>query len=472
MPDGDVRTANLQTFFQIVSDFENAGPKDLSRLLEFIDAAEQRGFISAGNERGSDGVTIMSIHKSKGLEFPVVFLCGLSRGFNMESTHAQVLCDKELGLGLGCFDAKLRVRYPSLAKVAISRKITRESISEELRVLYVAMTRARDRLIMTYAGRNLQKQLTEIAMRLDMSDPTLLALEADCPGAWVLQTALCRTEAGAFFALGGKPNCSRVTDIPWKIHVISEVTDSQAYVVGEETAQTSISREIYERISAILEFQYKNAEATKIPSKLTATQLKGRVLDTEISEGTASNTVVDFRRAGTDARLTGREYGNAIHAVMQYIRFSACSDLVSMKQDIQRMVTEQLISPEQAAAVDCGMLLKFFGSPLGMQLQSSNHVLREFKFSLLDDAAKYFPGAAGERVLLQGVVDCAMIEEDGITVLDFKTDRVTADTVMVAADKYKAQVTAYADALERIYNMPVKSAKLYFFALDQFVDII
>lgn len=472
MADGDVRLRNLQTFFQIISDYEASGPKDLSRLLEFLDAAEQKGFTSAGNEQSGDGVTIMSIHKSKGLEFPVVFLCGLSRGFNMESTHAQVLCDKDLGLGLGCFDARLRVRYPNIAKLAISKKIMQESISEEMRVLYVAMTRARDRLIMTYAERKLQDRLTEIAMRLDMSDPALLAVEADCPGAWVLQTALCRTEAGAFFALSGKPDCSRVSEIPWLIQVVSDIQDSSAYMQDDAPAQIGISREMYDKFSNALCFQYPNTEATKIPSKLTATQLKGRVLDLEISEGTAGYKLADFRRAGSTAKLTGTAYGNAIHTIMQYISFASCGDITAVQADIGRMVTEQLISPEIAAAVDSEMLLRFFQTPIGQKLQTSEHVLREFKFSLLDDASKYYIGAAGECVLLQGVVDCAIIEEDGITVLDFKTDRVTADTLSMTADKYRAQVKAYAHALQRIYQIPVKSAKLYFFAINAFVDVI
>jgi len=390
----------------------------------------------------------------------------------MESARAQVLCDKELGLGLGCFDAKLRVRYPSLAKLAISRKLTRESISEELRVLYVAMTRARDRLIMTYAGRNLQRQLTEIAMRLDMSDPSLLALEADCPGAWILQTALCRTEAGAFFALSGHPGCSRVSDIPWEIQVVSGNADNNVNACDEDIVPMGISREIYEKFFDALHFQYENADSTIIPSKLTATQLKGRNLDAEISEGTAGKGAVDFRKAGMMTRECGKDYGNAIHTVMQYVQFSVCCDLESIEQDLERMVSEQLISPEQAAVVDRESLLKFFNSSIGIKLRNSTNVLREFKFSLLDDASKYYPAAAGERVLLQGVVDCAIIEDDGITVLDFKTDKVSPDTLPDVAVKYNAQVTAYADALQRIYGMPVKSAKLYFFALNRFVDVI
>mgnify|MGYP003302525327 CR=1 FL=1 len=168
----------------------------------------------------------------------------------------------------------------------------------------------------------------------------------------------------------------------------------------------------------------------------------------------------------------GKDYGNAIHAVMQYIRFSACSALDDIKADVQRMVAEQLISPEQAEAVDCESLFRFFSTSLGLKLQCSKQVLREFKFSLLDDASKYYADATEERVLLQGVVDCAIIDDDGIIVIDFKTDRLTDDTVCETADKYKAQVNAYAEALRRIYNMPVKSVKLYFFAINRFVDVI
>ena len=472
MDDGDVKLANLQTFFQLVSDYEAAGPRDLSRLLEYLDAAEEKGFIGTGSEQNGDGVTIMSIHKSKGLEFPVVFLCGLSRGFNMESAREQVLCHKELGLGLVCFDSKLRVRYPNIGKLAIGKKIMRESLSEELRILYVAMTRARDRLIMTFAERKLQDRLTEIAMRLDMCNPTLLALEADCPGVWVLQTALRRTEAGSFFALCGKPDCSQMSEIPWYIQVVSQSEGDSRTICDEQPAKTIISREIIDSFGSALEFGYNHREATKIPSKLTATQLKGRVLDSEISEGTQEHRAYDFRKAGVAEKITGKAYGNVIHSVLQYISFAACGDLDGIQTEIERMVKEKLISQEQAANIDCEMLARFFATSLGRKLQSSDHVLREFKFSLLDDASKYFGEATGEHILLQGVVDCAIIEDDGITVLDFKTDRVTEDTVEQVAEKYRMQVMAYANALQRIYQMPVKSAKLYFFAINAFADVI
>ena len=471
MPDGSVKLDNLQAFFQIVSDYETTGPKELSRLLEYLNAAEERGLGAVASKQDKGAVTIMSIHKSKGLEFPVVFLCGLSRGFNQESTRAQVLCDKELGFGLGCVDSKLRVRYPTIAKHAIRAKIMAESLSEELRVLYVAMTRARDRLIMTYAVKNLSSNLRDIAMRLDMSKGELLALEADCPGAWVLQTALQKTEAGAFFALGGHPNCAVVSDYPWQIEVIC-ADESDANDVEQIFEQSEIPETTINRIATALKSSYKNMGATQVPSKLTATQLKGRVLDSEISDGADQPQKVDFRKPGVEARTSGKAYGSAIHAALQYIRFSECGSAQSIRTDVGRMAREQRIDPEQAKLVDCEMLAAFFETPIGKKMMTAENVLREFKFSILDDASKYYPDVMDEKILLQGVVDCALVEEDGITIIDFKTDRATEDTLQAIADKYRSQVKAYANALTRIYQKPVKSAVLYFFGINRFVDVI
>ena len=166
MPGGEAKTANIQTFYQLAADFENGNLKDLGQFLDFLDAMEEKGLISAASSPAGC-VTIMSIHKSKGLEFPVVFLCNLSRRFNQEDLRAQILCDQKLGLGLSAVDRQTRVRYPSLAKRAIGAKMATQSISEEMRVLYVAMTRAKDRLVMTYASQTLEKDLQAIALRRD-----------------------------------------------------------------------------------------------------------------------------------------------------------------------------------------------------------------------------------------------------------------------------------------------------------------
>ena len=471
MPDGEVKRNNLQTFFQIASDYETSGPKELGRFLEFLDASEERGLCGTAGQQDKGAVTIMSIHKSKGLEFPVVFLCGLSRGFNQESARAQVLCHKDLGLGLSCADTKLRVRYPAVSKRAISAKIMQESISEEMRVLYVAMTRARDRLFMTYAVKNLAGNLQEIAMRLDMSSGKLLASEADCPGFWIIQAAMTRTEAGAFFAMSGKPNGSQVRDFVWEIKTVSH-DDNNEYIEPYLETQTKSSEINLHKISEFLGFSYAYKTATEVPSKLTATQLKGRILDSEISEGTEQMKPLSFRKAGALADKSGISYGNAMHSVLQYIRFSECVSVDSIQNEIIRLVREGLITTEQAELVDCGKLHLFFKSPFGQQIRDGKHILREFKFSVLDDASKYYDNITNEKILLQGVVDCALVEDDGIVILDFKTDRISEETLSQTVQKYKSQVCAYANALTRIYNKPVKAAMLYFFELNRFVEVM
>ena len=471
MEDGEIKCSNLQMFFQIASNYETTGPKDLQRFLEFLDASEDRGLSGTGGQQEKGAVSIMSIHKSKGLEFPVVFLCGLSRSFNQESSRAQVLCHKDLGIGLDCTDTKLRVRYPTIAKRAISTMIQRESISEELRVLYVALTRAKDRLFMTYATRNLAGNLQEISTRLDMCSSELLASEADCPGWWVLQSALTRTEAGAFFALSCHPNCAQVRDSQWLIKVAMphEHCANFESVVSKKTA---ISDEMLRNLSDAINFSYPHAIATLIPSKLTATQLKGRTLDLEISEGTEAIREISFRKAGSSSQISGAAYGSAVHSVLQHICFSACDSLEGIRKEIFRLEQESLITSEQANAVDINALFMFFKSPLGKKICNAKNVIREFKFSVLCDASQYYPDSTDDQILLQGVVDLALIEDDGITVLDFKTDRATEDSLYILSEKYKPQVRAYVNALTRIYQKPIKSAMLYFFSLNQFVDVI
>ena len=195
---------NLQLFYQLAADYEKQSLKDLSQFLDYLDSLENKGLIVTGGHY-TNAVTIMSIHKSKGLEFPVVFLCNLSRRFNMENLRAQILCDKELGLGLSVANARKRIRYPSVAKRGISVKMAAESVSEEMRVLYVAMTRARDRLIMSYASQNLESDLKELVLRQDFDGGELICQEATCMGDWVLLSALQRMEAGAFHELAGRP---------------------------------------------------------------------------------------------------------------------------------------------------------------------------------------------------------------------------------------------------------------------------
>lgn len=472
MPGGEAKTANIQTFYQYACDFEKGTMRELSQFLEHLDRMEERGLVSAG-AAGTDCVNIMSIHKSKGLEFPVVFLCNLSRRFNQEDLRAQILCDRTLGLGLSSADTENRIRYPSLAKRAIAVKMASESVSEEMRVLYVAMTRAKDRLVMTYASQTLTSDLKEIAQRCDFDGGRLLGQDATCMGDWVLLAAVGRGEAGALHALGGRPAETVLTDHPWRIETPAVQGQTQTAAAAEDATPT-LPPELETQLRRSLSFRYAHIPATCTPSKQTATGRKGRAKDAEAAENAEPPKKPERNWRQPEfltAQAEGKSYGSAMHAALQYLKYENCGDVQAVTAEIQRLVTEGFLTREQGMLVNSEKLARFFQTEPGRKLRSGAPCLREFKFSILDDGRHYGEGLEGEQVLLQGVVDCALSEPDGITVIDFKTDRVTEETVSAAADRYRLQVQTYADALSRIYEMPVKRKMLYFFSLDAFIEL-
>ena len=472
MEGGETRRSNLQAFYALAADFEATSGKDLRQFLEVLDSMEEKGLMTAG-ESTSGAVTIMSIHKSKGLEFPVVFLCGLSREFNRESLRAQVLCDQQLGLGLSVADTKNRIRYPAISKRAIASKAAAQSLSEEMRVLYVAMTRARDRLIMTYASRDLQKELQDLSLRLDICGMETLTKDVICPGKWILLSALQRSDAGQFHNLGGRPDRLRIPEYPWKIQIVSPPKADNG-VAAEKERSTVLPEGVAEQLSRALAFRYPHQAATEAPSKQTATQRKGRQKDQEAAEEAKPQDLPDrsWKKPGfREKNSRGKAYGSAVHAVLQHIRFEACTSLQNVQSEISRLVSCRILTEEQGQMLNADGIFRLFETEIGAKLRSGAEVIREFKFSILDDGSHYGSGVDGEQVLLQGVVDCAIIEADGITVIDFKTDRVSEETLPQLLERYAPQVQTYVHALERIYQKPVKASVLYFFGLERFVTV-
>lgn len=470
LPNGDEICQNFQEFYKIASDWEQTGHKDLSQFLEYLDALEQKGVPSGKDRPASGAITIMSIHKSKGLEFPVVFLCGLSRSFNQESARAQVLCHKELGIGLDCINPSQRVRYPSIMKRAISARIIRDSVSEEMRVLYVAMTRARDRLIMTYARRNLAGKLEELADQMELFDPAYLAATVSDPGEWILQAAMHRAEAGKFFAIAKQPVNTYASQSPWLIQTV-EIRAQESCEERFLDEKAEIDQTIFQKMRKTLSFVYPHMAATVTPSKQTATQLKGRLKDREIAEGTTAKTSKEtFRTASfSSGEKKGKEYGTMIHLVMQHLDFAQCESTEAISNQIQGLCDTGFITREQAKQIAVEQIFSFCQSDLGKRIASGCEVLREFKFSILVEPEE--PELQGEKILLQGVIDCALVEPDGIVIVDFKTDYVTEDLLSDKTVQYTPQVMAYANAVARIYQKPVKETYLYFFGLNRFVRI-
>lgn len=479
MSGGQRRVENLQTIFEFFQSCTADG-KSLMEMNAHIAQLRQRGMaLSPAGETGG-AVTIMSIHKSKGLEFPVVFLSDLSRRFNTEDLRENVMTHPRLFAASSVVDTENAVRFPTIGKKAIALCKQSESLSEELRVLYVAMTRARERLIMTYCSKYLQNELCTIAAGCAEPVSADFAARARNPGWWVLMAALCRTEAGELFQYGSYPKASAPRQYPWRIRLHrARTTDAPIAAVETEEPETTQPMQLtlptQAEILQAVQFCYSHVAATAAPSKVTATQLKGRIQDEEAAQQAKTllpHHAIHLRRPDFEqARhgLNAMEQGTANHLFLQFASYDQCRTETGVQAELHRMVYEEFLTPQQAEAVRVGQIVHLFQSSLGARIYAANQVIREFKFSVLVDAGDYYPDTSGEQLMLQGVVDCMLEESACLTVIDFKTDMVKPGQTSQRAEVYRPQLEAYGVALERIFRKPVRQRILYFLAAGESV---
>ena len=486
MADGEDRQANLLLLSELARKFEGAGHRGLFGFLSYLTRLRERGerIAPPASGREGSGVRILSIHRSKGLEFPVVLLCGLSRRLNREDTQRPILFHPRLGVGPKRLDTERMVEYPTLARRAVARQLEYEMMAEELRLLYVAMTRAREKLILlislTGGGRDIARLMPDA---LCPAEPQALAA-CQSVGQWVLLPVLARPDAHALRAAAGAdlPPVPADWGPDWDIRWVREdLSVPPRSRLAEETEDEK--RPADPALLKRLAWVYPHAGDVELPSKLTATQLKGRDLDAEAAEDTpqsarggtpepAGGALRRPRFAEEEFGLTPAQKGTALHLVMQYIDFERANSAAQVGREIDRLVREEFITPEQGKAVDPRKIAAFFASPLGREVRSAPTLRREFKVSILAPAKDYWSQAGEEeQVLLQGVVDCCFETLEGITVVDFKTDRVGEENVLRRAEEYRPQLMAYSKALEEITGRPVVRRVLWFFSCGRAVEV-
>lgn len=438
-------TLNLMLYSELAGKFENGGFRGLSEFIARIATMEQRGQepSSSGGEI-RDAVTVMSIHKSKGLEFPVVFLADTSRKFNKNDLRLPVLVHPRLGLGGRLTDLERGIEFPSIAHLAIKSQLNAETLSEEMRVLYVAMTRARERLYITCTAPSPTTLVEKLSAGLTRPPSPELLRNASSPAHWLISAALLNESSA----------------------LALEIADTSPMQTAENMPQPekTSAAEVSEQLRAALDYRYPYEYAAGLPSKLTATALPDGQTDGEAEPLTKARERL-FQLpalAVVEAPLSGAERGTATHIVMQFIDFDHTDTLEDIEAEIGRITALGNLTERQAAAVERGIILRFFDSDTGRRIRGADMVIREFRFSLLCPAADFFPGAGDEKLLLQGIVDCCIEEKGILTVVDYKTDNVTAETIFDTAEHYRPQLHAYSLAMERIMKKPVGGSILCF----------
>ena len=473
MDRGLERRENLIALARQAEAFESGGGRGLfafvTRLRRLLEAGKAP---SAASAASAGGVRLMSVHKSKGLEFPIVVLADLDHAFSRQDFDASVLVHPELGLGPRRVDLERKIRYPTLARAAVEETLRRENLAEEQRVLYVAMTRPKEKLILVHSLYFAETRLQRLAASAACPVPPEAVAACRTFGEWLLLPLLCRPEAEPLRALAGAEVLTApCAGAPWEIavHDAGDFRDCPArpgLPRGEEAAAPSFD-------PALLSFEYPYRRESALPAKLTATQLKGRPLDQEIAENAARTPYLRplsqprFRRE--QRGLTPAERGSATHLVLQYLDFRQAD----IPAQIAALEQKGLLTSQQAEAVDVPALRRLLASPLAEEIRRSPRVLREYRFTLLVPARDMDPLASEEdSVLLQGVADLCFETGPGLAVVDFKTDRVfAAREVAERAERYRPQLEAYSLALSRVLERPVTRRILCFLTPGQTVEL-
>lgn len=485
MPGGEKRRENLLAFYQLARRFEGSGHKGLFGFLLHLDRVRKSGSLQTppATPKESAGVKLLSIHRSKGLEYPVVFLCGLGRQFNRADQKKPVLFHPKLGLGPKGLDRETMVEFTTLAREGVSLALDKEMMAEEMRLLYVAMTRAKEKLILVHALPAKGDPLKTLASSLSYpADPRVLQSCAG-PGEWILLATLLRPEGEVLRRAGGQEGAP-LPAVPlgpaWRIAyhsgaVSQEVQRRSRRKAPEESLPPDLSPE---EIVARLQWRYPYAVSSATPAKITATQVARQDPDEPgvfLLREKDNDEPEPFYRptfAQETLGLTAAQRGTALHTVMQSIRLDRTGSAHEVEEELARLTAQGYLTEPQAQSVSPISVARFFDGELGHALRDNPTLHREYPFSLLAEADRFYPDAPpGEEVLLQGVIDGWFEIAEGITLFDFKTDRVPPYAARERAQRYRGQLAAYAYALETLTQKPVVHRILWFLHPGVGVDL-
>lgn len=490
LPAGQQRKANVEMFVQKTVDFEQTSYHGLFRFLRYMEQLKQYevdfGEASTLTET-ADVVRIMTIHKSKGLEFPVCFVAGLDKKYNLKDTTDTILLDADWGVVANRVKPASRTTGQTMRKKAFMRKMKRDSIGEELRVLYVAMTRAKEKLILTGSLG---------------SDPDFEKLRAEmdaiCGGAQKTLSAdyveRCQSAlehiAGAYVR---KPECLKYTPVCEEEIERKQIKTLSGKIIREERVRMlsdmeteELNQEEIDGIKALEEkftYRYPQEILSSLYTKTSVSELKHAAIEEQEipvmfeTEDKEKEYLPAFMR-GEEVVNAGATRGSAVHRVLELLDFSKYvkMDKVQMsaylKEDMERMVAEGRMSEEYKNLIFGGKIVEFLSSNLAERMalaQEKNCLFKEQPFIMAVSASllkEEYPET--EKVLIQGIVDVYFEEEDGLVIVDYKTDRVNSSEQL--KERYKTQLDYYEEAIERLTGKKVKEKILYSFALAETVS--
>ena len=468
MDDGERRLANLQLLLDYARKYESFGYHGISRFIQFLDRLQEKDFDlpSAAVCTESDNVVrVMSIHRSKGLEFPVCIVAGCDREIN--SRKADTLLHPKLGVGMKLWNNEGFYRYNTLPRKAIALEEDRETMSEELRILYVAATRAREKLIFVATVKNLEKRLSALGAPLTEAEQidSHLVTQVSRMSDWLMMCGMRHPDGQKLRELAGVTDeiIQRKGYTPWDIRILlPPEADQVPEIREEEPAEADLS--LLQTLQKQVEYRYPYEGLRGIPAKVTASALTKKEEAAHPGESLLSRPSFLYSKG-----LTPAERGTALHSFLQFSNYAAAAE--NPQAELERLQAQGFLTKEQAEAVNRKQVGQFFQSQIAKRMLASSYLVREYRFAVEIPASQAAPESSqnlpltDHTVVLQGAVDCAFEEDGELVIVDYKSDRSSQPEELWR--RYHKQLELYAMAMEQCTGKPVKECLLYSFHWNQ-----
>ena len=468
MRDAAAKRQNLMLLLDYAETYESAGYVGLSGFIRFIDRLERADKDLAGAASVSpdaDVVRVMSIHKSKGLEFPFCIVANCAGRFNQSDRVKNVVVSPRLGMGILRRDVTTLAQLETVPHRAAAVAAKKETVSEEMRVLYVAMTRAREKLILIGACKNVGKTLDKYRARLEPGRARMLPFAAGAVSSyadWLLPCLLRHPQAGSLRDAAGYDN-SIVLPADFSLKVVLRRWDAEAVEAAAPEAAALPDPEFSRTLETQLAWRYPFEPLTKLVSKRAASEVDRDFIDRDYFASSRPAFLNEFS-------LTAAQRGTATHAFMQYADYARAR--LDVDAEIDRLSAKGILSADEAAGINRSAVRRFFNSDLARRMMESPLLMREKKFTIEVPVAALYDGLDAfpdEKVMIQGIADCAFLENGKLVVVDYKTDRLQTDAQF--CEKYASQVGVYRRALSECTDYEVGETLLYSFHLNRAIKV-
>lgn len=477
MTNGKQRQANLRALHDRALEYEKTSFRGLFRFLRFIDRMRERGDdlgTAKSLSEKENVVRLMTVHKSKGLEFPVVFFAGTGRQFNEMDFHKSYLFDQDYGLAVKAVNPDTRIEYTSLPFLAVKEMKQLQMKAEEMRVLYVAMTRAKERLYLTASVKDIGKTIEKWKVSSsDLKLPDFMRSRAKGYLDWIGPAISRHPDITEEIGSSGSmlPHHSR-----FQLNIIESQTLVPAILDLDELLQITADEKDYtEEIKSRFDYRYPYMHAVEKRSKQSVSEMKRLQMLQRSDEpesfiqsnAPAQKTIMHRPDFMQDKRLSAADIGTAVHAVMQHISFEEKMGAAEIKSFIDTLVGREILSADEAKAIRVKDVEAFYESEIAKRLSNALNIKREVPFTYAKKDEE------GDYQIVQGIIDCLFEEEDGWVLLDYKTDRVSqiSDVPKEMSARYEIQLSVYQEAVEAILKIPIKERLLYLFSSGEEVKI-